>query len=49
VADALYANAPVMDTCKACLWDYVLVLKQGNLKDLNEEISLYNRQFKSCI
>jgi hypothetical protein len=40
VADALYANAPVMDTCKACLWDYVLVLKQGNLKDLNEEISL---------
>lgn len=40
VADALYANAPVMDICKACLWDYVLVLKQGNLKGLNEEISL---------
>ncbi|MEX1137532.1 MAG: hypothetical protein WEB89_11560 [Balneolales bacterium] len=40
VADALYANAPMMDICKTCLWDYVLVLKKGNLKDLNEEIGL---------
>lgn len=40
VADALYANAPVMDICKACLWDYLLVIKEGVLKDLNEEIGL---------
>lgn len=40
VADALYANAPVMDICKANLWDYLLVFKEGVLKDLNEEIDL---------
>ncbi len=40
VADALYANTPVMDLCKACLWDYLLVIKEGVLKDLNEEIGL---------
>lgn len=40
VADALYANAPAMELCKACLWDYVLVIKEGVLKALNEEISL---------
>src|SRR5699024_6876026 len=40
VADALYANAPVMEVCKACLWDYLLVIKEGVLKDLNEEIAL---------
>lgn len=40
VADALYANAPVMDICRACPWDYMLVVKEGVLKDLNEEISL---------
>jgi flagellar biosynthesis chaperone FliJ len=40
VADALYANAPVMDICKACLWDYLLVAKEGVLKDLHEEIGL---------
>ena len=40
VADALYANLPVMDICSSCQWDYLLVLKEGVLKDLNEEISL---------
>jgi hypothetical protein len=40
VADALYANAPVMDLCQANLWDYLLVIKEGTLKDLNEEIAL---------
>lgn len=40
VADALYANAPVIDICKAHLWDYLIVLKKGVLKDLNEEIGL---------
>jgi len=40
VADALYANAPVMDLCKVYLWDYLLVIKEGVLKGLNEEIGL---------
>lgn len=40
VADALYANAPVMDLCRTYLWDYLLVIKEGVLKDLNEEIGL---------
>jgi hypothetical protein len=40
VADALYANAPVMDLCKVYLWDCLLVIKEGVLKDLNEEIGL---------
>lgn len=40
VADALYANQPVMEICKGYLWDYMLVIKDGVLKDLNEEISL---------
>lgn len=40
VADALYANAPVMETCKACLWDFMLVIKDGVLRDLGEEIRL---------
>jgi hypothetical protein len=40
VGDALYANAPVIDICKAYLWDYLIVLKKGVLKDLNEEIGL---------
>ncbi len=40
VADALYANAPVMEICQACLWDYMLVIKDGVLKDLGEEIQL---------
>jgi hypothetical protein len=40
VADALYANAPVMEICKACLWDFMLVIKDGVLRDLGEEIGL---------
>ena len=40
VGDALYANAPVIDICKAYLWDYLIVLKKGVLKGLNEEIGL---------
>jgi len=40
VADALYANAPVMDTCKACLWDFMLVIKDGVLRDIGEETVL---------
>lgn len=40
VADALYANAPVMETCKACLWDFVLVIRDGVLGGLEEEIRL---------
>ncbi len=40
VADALYANLPAMDICTACQWDFLLVLKAGVLKDLNEEIDL---------
>jgi hypothetical protein len=40
VADALYANAPVVGICKACLWDFMLVIKEGVLRDLNEEIRL---------
>lgn len=40
VADALYANAPVMEICRACLWDYMLVIKDGVLRDLGEEIRL---------
>ncbi len=40
VADALYANAPVMEICKGCLWDFMPVIKEGVLKDLGEEILL---------
>lgn len=40
VGDALYANTPVMDLCAGYGWDYMLVLKEGVLKDLNEEIGL---------
>jgi len=40
VADALYANLPAMDICTAWQWDFLLVLKTGVLKDLNEEIGL---------
>lgn len=40
VADALYGNTPVIDICKNLQWDYILVIKEGNLKDLNEEVNL---------
>lgn len=40
VGDALYANAPVMEICKACLWDFMLVIKDGVLRELGEEIGL---------
>lgn len=40
VADALYGNTPVMDICKNFRWNFILVIKEGILKDLNEEISL---------
>ena len=40
VGDALYANCPVMDICKARQWDFLLVIKEGVLKELNEEICL---------
>lgn len=40
VGDALYANTPVMDLCVGYGWNYMLVLKEGVLKDLNEEIGL---------
>lgn len=40
VGDALYANCPVMDICKARQWDFLLVIKEGVLKELNEEIRL---------
>lgn len=40
VGDALYANAPVMDLCLRYGWNYILVLKEGVLKELGEEIGL---------
>ncbi|EON75633.1 hypothetical protein ADIS_3894 [Lunatimonas lonarensis] len=40
LADALYANAPVMEICRASGWDFMLVVKEGVLRDLGEEILL---------
>jgi len=40
VGDALYANAPVMGICKANEWDFILVIKEGALPNLAEEIQL---------
>lgn len=40
VADALYANSPVIDICQANGWGYMLVIKEGVLKNLYEEITL---------
>lgn len=40
VADALYCNLPVIHTAEQNKWDYMLVIKEGVQKSLNEEIAL---------
>lgn len=40
VADGLYCTAPVIEIASTHNWDYLLVLKDGSQKDLNEEIVL---------
>lgn len=36
--DGLYAKGPVMEICKACGWDFMIVLKDGSLKTVWENI-----------
>lgn len=38
--DALYANGPVMQSCKDHGWDFILVIKEGVLDQLHQEIKL---------
>lgn len=40
VADALYANLPVMDLCRDRGWDFMVVLKEGVLREVGEETVL---------
>lgn len=40
VADGLYASVPVIEIAAQSGWDYMLVLKDGCQKDLQEEIDL---------
>lgn len=37
LADSLYASGPVMDTCKANKWSYIIRFKKGSIKNLNAE------------
>ena len=36
--DGLYANGPLMDLCQRYGWDYIIVLKDGSLKTVWEDI-----------
>lgn len=38
LADGLYPNAPFMETCRKNQWEFVVVLKDNNLKTLQEDI-----------
>lgn len=40
VADALYANVPAMDLCLERRWDFMMVIKEGVLRDVGEETEL---------
>jgi hypothetical protein len=45
-ADGLYPKEPFFQTCKDNNWDYIVTLKDGNLKRLWEKIRLENRQYR---
>lgn len=44
LADGLYPNNTFFNICKSNNWDYIVTLKEGNLKLFWEKIRLINRQ-----
>ncbi len=44
-ADGLYPKKPFFETCKNNNWDYIVTLKDGNLKGLWKKIRLKIRQY----
>ena len=42
--DGLYANGPLMDLCQSYGWDYIIVLKDGSLKTVWEDIEGLRRE-----
>lgn len=46
IADGLYPNKTVFDLCKGYGWSYIIVLKEGNLKNLWQEV---NELYPVCI
>lgn len=45
-ADGLYPNKTVFDLCKGYGWAYIIVLKEGNLKNLWQEV---NKLYPVCL
>lgn len=45
-ADGLYPKNPFFETCKNNNWDYIVTLKDGNLKNFWKKIRLENRQYR---
>ena len=46
LVDGLYPNNSFFEICKKNNWDYIVTLKDGNLKGLWKKIRLLNREFR---
>ncbi len=47
LADGLYANGPFFDICKTHDWSYAVVLKDTQLKDIWDEVAVFNQLYAS--
>jgi len=47
LADGLYPNNTVFEICKEYNWQFIITLKDGNLKTFNEEVNLLKSTAKS--
>ncbi len=48
LADGLYPNSTVFGICKEYDWQFIITLKDGNLKTFNEEVNLLKSTAKIC-
>lgn len=48
LADGLYPNSTVFRICKEYDWQFIITLKDGNLKTFNEEVNLLKSTARSC-
>lgn len=48
LADGLYPNNTFFEICQEYHWNYIVTLKEGNLKNLWRKIRLVNREYHNC-
>lgn len=46
LADGLYPNKSVFDICKANKWSFIITLKDTQLKDVQEEVAVFDQLYR---